>query len=82
MDNNEATQEQADNVANGQLQAMFGETIESADEIVRELTARKKRKEYTWYIAAGIAALVVAAAGEAAAIVFVPVVLVIVFVGF
>ena len=41
-----------------------------------------QQKENVWYIAVGITALLVAAAGEAAAVVFVPVVLFIAIVGF
>ena len=44
------------------------------------MTAQKKQN--VWYIAAGIAALAVIATGDAAAIVFVPVMLIMVFVGF
>ena len=44
------------------------------------MTAQKKQN--VWYIAIGITTLVVVAAGDAAAIVFVPVMFVMVFVGF
>jgi len=82
MKNEKMTAEQSENLARAQLLAKFGETPESVQEIIRENTARRMRKKYTWYIAVGIAALAVMAAGEAAAIVFVPVLLVMVFVGF
>jgi len=32
----QSTQQQADNLAEAQLQAMFGETIESAEKIIEE----------------------------------------------
>ena len=44
-------------------------------------TMTPRQKENVWYITAGIAALLVATWGEAAAVVFVPVVLVVALVG-
>ncbi|HSG42278.1 MAG TPA: hypothetical protein VLA72_03905 [Anaerolineales bacterium] len=74
---NKGSKERADNVA----EAQFGETLENAEEIVREIAANKKRKEYTWHVAVGIAVLLMAASGWSV-LAFIPVMFVMVFVSF
>ena len=40
-----STQKQADAMANAQLMAMFGETIESVAEIIKKIKKEKKSKK-------------------------------------